>query len=78
MKYESVQYLLCISRNPAVEEERFVVSEKIFLENLRDYQPFLQMASLAVEVVGGEASEVLDVVRHSCHATENSLDPRLP
>ena len=32
------------------------------------------MAGLAVEVVGGEAGEVLGEVRHSRHATENSLD----
>ena len=77
IKYESVQYLLCISRNPAVEEERFVVSEKIFLENLWDYQPFLQVPSLAVQVVGGEAGEFLGVVRHSCHATQHSLQEEI-
>ena len=77
IKYEIVQYLLCISRNPAVEEERLVVSEQIFLENLRDDQSLLQMASLAVQVVGGEAGEVLGVVRHSGDATQNSLHQTL-
>ena len=77
IKYEIVQYLLCISRNPAVEEERLVVSEQIFLENLRDDQPLLQMAGLAVQVVGGEAGEVLGVVRHSGDATQNSLHQTL-
>ena len=77
IKYEIVQYLLCISRNPAVEEERLVVSEQIFLENLRDDQSLLQMAGLAVQVVGGEAGEVLGVVRHSGDATQNSLHQTL-
>ena len=77
IKYEIVQYLLCISRNPAVEEERLVVSEQIFLENLRDDQSLLQMAGLAVQVEGGEAGEVLGVVRHSGDATQNSLHQTL-
>ena len=73
IKYEIVQYLLGISRNPAVEEERLVVSEQIFLENLRDDQPLLQMSCFAVQVVGGEAGEVLAVVGHPGHAGDDSL-----
>ena len=66
-------YLLGVGRNPAVEEKGLVVPEKIFLKYLRDDQPLLQMSCFAVQVVGGEAGEVLAVVGHPGHAGDDSL-----